>query len=57
VEDCGARVLITSSDLAPLADALIGLTPALALRLALGTQPVAGHASYDAFVAGQPDVP
>ncbi|HWE68422.1 MAG TPA: acyl-CoA synthetase [Acidimicrobiales bacterium] len=55
VEDCGARVLITS--LAPLADALIGLTPHVHLRLALGADPIPGHASYDEFVAGQPDVP
>jgi acyl-CoA synthetase (AMP-forming)/AMP-acid ligase II len=52
VNDCGAKVLITSSALAPLADALLALTPRLALRLSLGAAVLPGHYAYDDFVAG-----
>ena len=41
VEDCGARTLITSSALAPLAAALVPLTPAIELRLMAGATHVA----------------
>ena len=36
VEDCGARTLITSAALAPLAAELVALTPAVELRLMVG---------------------
>lgn len=36
VEDCGARTLITSASLAPLAAELVALTPAIELRLMVG---------------------
>ena len=52
VTDCGARVLITSSALADLAEALVLRTPGLDLRLALGTSPVDGYTSFDEFVGG-----
>ncbi|MGP0032264.1 MAG: acyl-CoA synthetase [Acidimicrobiales bacterium] len=57
VNDCGATVLITSSVLAPLAEALVSRTPAVALRLALGATPVGGHASYDERVGRYPTAP
>ena len=50
VTDCGARVLITSSALTHLAEALVSRTPGIELRLALGTDPVDGHTSFDQFV-------
>ena len=57
VNDCGARVLIVSSVLAPLAEALVHLTPGIDLRLALGEFPPAGYDSYDEFVQGHPATP
>ena len=56
VEDCGARTLITSSALAPLATELVALTPEIELRLMVG-DPAPGHTSYDEFVAGFPGEP
>ena len=50
VNDCGAQVLITSSALAELAEALVERTPAVTLRLALGDA-VAGYDGYDDLVA------
>src|SRR5580700_3486525 len=57
VTDCGARVLITSSALADLAEALVSRTPGIELRLALGAGPAEGHTSFDEFVGGHPAVP
>jgi long-chain acyl-CoA synthetase len=57
VNDCGARVLITSSALAPLAEPMVTLTPGIALRLALGSTTPEGHDSYDDFVSGFPGTP
>jgi long-chain acyl-CoA synthetase len=57
VNDCGAKVLIVSSALAPLAAALVDLTPGIELRLAIGESVVAGHESFDEFVAGHPIIP
>ena len=57
VNDCGAHTLITSSTLAPLATALVGLTPDVALRLMIGEVPAEGHRSYDEFVSGFPAEP
>ena len=57
VEDCGARTLITSAALAPLAAALVPLTPDVELRLAIGDAVPEGYTSYDAFVAGFPAEP
>ena len=42
VEDCGARTLITSSALAPLAAELVALTPEVELRLMVGDPVAAG---------------
>jgi long-chain acyl-CoA synthetase len=52
VVDCGARTLITSAALAPLAAELVARTPAVELRLSIGVPPTEGHASYDEFVEG-----
>jgi fatty-acyl-CoA synthase len=59
VNDCGARVLIVSDDLASLAEALLEITPALGLRLAVGDdqRKVPGHGGYDDFVRGHPAQP
>ncbi len=57
IEDCGARTLITSSALAPLAAELVALTPDVELRLMIGDRPAPGHTSYDDFVAGFPGQP
>jgi acyl-CoA synthetase (AMP-forming)/AMP-acid ligase II len=57
VNDCGAEVLIVSSVLAPLAEALVDLTPGIDLRLAVGDGVPAGHDAYDDFVANQPTSP
>ncbi|HTU39746.1 MAG TPA: acyl-CoA synthetase [Acidimicrobiales bacterium] len=57
VNDCGARTLITSAALAPLAEELVGLTPGVELRLMLGDPLSADHVSYDEFVAGFPGEP
>ncbi len=56
VNDCGAHVLITSSDLGALAGELVGLTPEVGLRLIIGDA-VPGYTSYDEFVGGFPGVP
>jgi long-chain acyl-CoA synthetase len=55
VNDCGAHVLITSSDLSGLARVL-SLTPEVGVRLVLGDA-VPGYTSYDEFVAGHPAEP
>ena len=57
VNDCGARVLIISSALAPLAEALVDLTPGIELRLAIGDPTPAGYDSYDEFVRDHPTTP
>jgi long-chain acyl-CoA synthetase len=57
VNDCGAKVLIVSTALAPLAQALVDLTPGLALRLAVGEGVVPGYDPYDDFVANHPTTP
>jgi len=57
IEDCGAHVLITSTGLAPLATELVGRTPDIALRLAVGAGSLSEHESYDEFVSGHPDTP
>ena len=57
VADCGARTLITSTALAPLAAELVGLTPEVDLRLMQGDDVVEGHESYADFVDGFPGVP
>jgi acyl-CoA synthetase (AMP-forming)/AMP-acid ligase II len=57
VNDCGAQVLIASSALAPLAEAVATRTSQVAFRLALGTTPIEGYASYDEWVRGHPATP
>jgi long-chain acyl-CoA synthetase len=57
VNDCGARVLIASATLAPLAEALVDATPGVELRLAIGHQFPAGYDSYDEFVGEHPATP
>jgi acyl-CoA synthetase (AMP-forming)/AMP-acid ligase II len=60
VNDCGAKVLITSSRLADLAAALIELTPDVGLRLMVtmdGNATTEGYQDYDSFVAGHPSTP
>jgi acyl-CoA synthetase (AMP-forming)/AMP-acid ligase II len=57
VNDCDAKVLITSTDLAPLAAQLVALTPGLGLRLAVGPAVIADHVDYDTFVAPHPSTP
>jgi acyl-coenzyme A synthetase/AMP-(fatty) acid ligase len=55
VVDCGARTLITSDALRPLAAELVDRTPGVELRLMIGV--AHGHTSYDEFVAGSPAEP
>jgi len=59
VRDCGARTLITSAALAPLAAELVALTPEVELRLVAGTGDgaVKGHKSYEEFVGAFPGEP
>jgi acyl-CoA synthetase (AMP-forming)/AMP-acid ligase II len=57
VQDCAAKVLITSAVLGTLPTELADRTPGVDLRLCLGADPVDGHLVYDAFVAGHPDTP
>jgi long-chain acyl-CoA synthetase len=57
VNDCGARALITTSALTPLAEALVPRTPGLELRLALGQPLPSGCLSYDTFIEGHPATP
>ena len=57
VVDCGARTLITSAALAPLATELVARTPDVELRLMTGATAAEGHTSYDEFVAGSPGDP
>ena len=53
VDDCGAKVLVTSAALGELADALVELTPGVEHRFMVdGTTP--GHDSYEDAVAAQP---
>jgi long-chain acyl-CoA synthetase len=56
VDDCGARVLITSAAQGGLARALAARTPRVARRLVLGGE-LPGHASYEAAVAAFPPTP
>ncbi len=57
VNDCGARVLIMSSALAPLGEALVDLTPGVELRLAIGDATPSGYDDYDDFVRNHPSTP
>src|SRR6185437_1416271 len=57
VNDSGARVLIISAALAPLAEALVEVTPGVALRLAVGDPVLAGYDPYDEFVRDHPATP
>ena len=57
VNDCGARTLITSDALAPLAADLRDRTPDVDLRLMLGDDLVEGYGSYDEFVLPYPPEP
>jgi acyl-CoA synthetase (AMP-forming)/AMP-acid ligase II len=61
VNDCGAKVLITSTKLADLPSQLVPLTPEIDLRLILGDTPAPtptpDHRPYDEFVRGHPANP
>jgi acyl-CoA synthetase (AMP-forming)/AMP-acid ligase II len=57
VIDCGARVLITSGVLSPLAAALLPLTTEIDLRLLVDGSPIPDHRSFDEFVEGHPTTP
>ena len=57
VNDCEARVLITSSALTGLSEALVGLTPGIELRLAIGDPLPAGSLAYEEFVRHHPATP
>ena len=57
VVDCGARTLITSEALTPLAVELVERTPDVELRLMIGARTAPGHHSYDEFVAGSESEP
>ncbi len=56
VSDCGATALIVSAEQAATAEAIMGLTPGVKLRLAFGG-PVAGHGRYEETIAAAPAVP
>ncbi|WP_433274368.1 acyl-CoA synthetase [Pseudonocardia xinjiangensis] len=51
VNDCGAKALVVSSGVAAIATALLGRTPQVAIRLAVGG-PVAGYDDIVASLAG-----
>ena len=56
IDDCGAKVLVTSAALGALADAVVALTPGVEHRFMVdGTAP--GHDSYEAAVAAQEATP
>jgi long-chain acyl-CoA synthetase len=57
VNDCGAKVLITSGALSELAEAMVGITPAIELRLGVGAPAIPGHQDLDDFVAGHGAAP
>jgi fatty-acyl-CoA synthase len=50
IDDCDAKVAVTSAGIAPLAEAVAALTPGVQRRFAFGG-PVAGHDSYEDTVA------
>ncbi len=56
INDCGARLLITSQALAALAEQLIALTPKIERRIAVGGE-VAGYEAYHQMVADFPTQP
>jgi long-chain acyl-CoA synthetase len=56
VSDCGATALIVSAEQATTAEAILGLTAGVKLRLAYGG-PVAGHGSYEETIAAASAVP
>ena len=56
VSDCGATALIVSAEQAATAEAILGLTAGVKLRLAYGG-PVAGHGSYEETIAAASTVP
>ena len=56
VNDCGAKVLLVSADLAALGTAIVDTTPGVRRRLAFGG-PVAGHDPYEEVTATQPAEP
>ncbi len=55
VNDCGARLLVASAATAPLAVAIIDLTPKVERRLAIGG--AEGHEDYDDVMSGYPTTP
>jgi acyl-CoA synthetase (AMP-forming)/AMP-acid ligase II len=57
VNDCGAKVLITSTALSSLAEELVSRTPDIGLRLAIGEITPKGYDSYDEFVGSFPTTP
>ncbi|WP_043650701.1 acyl-CoA synthetase [Nocardia thailandica] len=57
VDDCGAKALIVSAELADAAGRIVARTPAVEVRLAFGG-PVPGHESYEeALAAASPEPP
>lgn len=56
VNDCGAKVVVVSAALRPLAEQVVALTPEVQLRLAYGGE-VAEHSSYDEALATGSPVP
>jgi long-chain acyl-CoA synthetase len=56
VRDCGAKVVVVSAALRPMAEALVPLTPEVQLRLAYGGE-VSDHSSYDEALAKGSPVP
>jgi acyl-CoA synthetase (AMP-forming)/AMP-acid ligase II len=56
VDDCGARVVVTSAAMGDLAAAIVGLTPGVERRWAIGGG-VDGHEDYDAVTGRYPAEP
>jgi len=56
IDNCGARLLVTSQALAPLADAIGSLTPAVQHRLMIDGTTV-GHQAYEPLMASQASLP
>jgi len=56
LNDCGAKLFVTSKTLAPLAEAVAGRVPGARQRFMVGGT-IAGYESFEAAVAGEPSTP
>jgi long-chain acyl-CoA synthetase len=56
VDDCGARALVTTAAMGPLAGEIVALTPKVEQRLCIGAE-LPGHGRYEDAVAPHPITP